>query len=92
MRTMPNNACFSSQTSTGLLRLRRILRSLAWLYTDIGYCQGMGMVREKNNFNHLQSNGKIHTQLHKLTINNNTLFICTFCDSNSIHAWSLFDM
>ncbi|XP_078347309.1 small G protein signaling modulator 3 homolog isoform X3 [Oculina patagonica] len=44
LRTMPNNACFSSQTSTGLLRLRRILRSLAWLYTDIGYCQGMGMI------------------------------------------------
>lgn len=46
MRTMPNNACFSTQASTGLLRLRRILRSLAWLYTDIGYCQGMGMVSQ----------------------------------------------
>lgn len=34
LRTMPNNACFSTPTSTGLLRLRRILRSLAWLYTD----------------------------------------------------------
>jgi len=44
---MPNNACFSSQTSTGLLRLRRVLRALAWLYTDIGYCQGMGMVRKE---------------------------------------------
>lgn len=44
LRTMPNNACFSTPTSTGLLRLRRILRSLAWLYTDIGYCQGMGMI------------------------------------------------
>ncbi|XP_068674823.1 small G protein signaling modulator 3-like isoform X1 [Montipora foliosa] len=44
MRTMPNNACFSSPTSTGLTRLRRVLRSLAWLYADIGYCQGMGMI------------------------------------------------
>ncbi|KXJ05315.1 Small G protein signaling modulator 3-like, partial [Exaiptasia diaphana] len=43
-RTIPNNACFYKQTSTGLLRLRRILRALAWLYPDIGYCQGMGMV------------------------------------------------
>ncbi|XP_048575778.1 small G protein signaling modulator 3 homolog isoform X3 [Nematostella vectensis] len=44
LRTMPNNACFSTPTSTGLLRMRRILRSLAWLYPDIGYCQGMGMI------------------------------------------------
>ncbi|XP_044184394.1 small G protein signaling modulator 3-like isoform X3 [Acropora millepora] len=44
LRTMPNNACFSSQSRTGLVRLRRVLRSLAWLYTDIGYCQGMGMI------------------------------------------------
>lgn len=43
-RTLPNNACFYKQTSTGLLRLRRILKALAWLYPDIGYCQGMGMV------------------------------------------------
>lgn len=44
LRTMPSNACFSSFTSTGVPRLRRILRGLAWLFPDIGYCQGMGMI------------------------------------------------
>ncbi|XP_014255014.1 small G protein signaling modulator 3 homolog [Cimex lectularius] len=44
LRTLPGNACFSSLTSTGIPRLRRILRGIAWLYPDIGYCQGMGMV------------------------------------------------
>ncbi|GAA48514.1 small G protein signaling modulator 3 homolog [Clonorchis sinensis] len=43
-RTMPNNACFSSSHSTGISRLRRVLRSLAWLYVDVGYCQGMGLI------------------------------------------------
>lgn len=45
LRTMPSNACFSSLTSVGVPRLRRVLRGLAWLYPDIGYCQGTGMVR-----------------------------------------------
>ncbi|XP_045135376.1 small G protein signaling modulator 3 homolog isoform X2 [Portunus trituberculatus] len=44
LRTMPTNACFSQLTSTGIPRLRRVLRALAWLYPDIGYCQGTGMV------------------------------------------------
>nr|XP_006821156.1 PREDICTED: small G protein signaling modulator 3 homolog [Saccoglossus kowalevskii] len=44
LRTMPSNACFSSIHSTGVPRLRRILRSLAWLYPEIGYCQGTGMM------------------------------------------------
>ncbi|XP_041941545.1 small G protein signaling modulator 3 isoform X1 [Alosa sapidissima] len=44
LRTMPTNACFSSLTSMGVPRLRRVLRGLAWLYPDIGYCQGTGMV------------------------------------------------
>ncbi|KAK4303770.1 hypothetical protein Pmani_024242 [Petrolisthes manimaculis] len=44
LRTMPTNACFSQLTSTGIPRLRRVLRALAWLYPDIGYCQGSGMV------------------------------------------------
>ncbi|KAK5639179.1 hypothetical protein RI129_011671 [Pyrocoelia pectoralis] len=44
LHTMPTNACFSHITSTGIPRLRRILRGLAWLYPDIGYCQGMGMI------------------------------------------------
>uniref|UniRef100_A0AAY5EBP9 Small G protein signaling modulator 3 n=1 Tax=Electrophorus electricus TaxID=8005 RepID=A0AAY5EBP9_ELEEL len=44
LRTMPTNACFSTVTSVGVPRLRRVLRGLAWLYPDIGYCQGTGMV------------------------------------------------
>jgi hypothetical protein len=39
LRTMPRNACFSHVDSTGIPRLRRILRGLAWLYPDIGYAQ-----------------------------------------------------
>ncbi|XP_018593850.1 small G protein signaling modulator 3 isoform X1 [Scleropages formosus] len=44
LRTMPSNACFCSLLSVGVPRLRRVLRGLAWLYPDIGYCQGTGMV------------------------------------------------
>lgn len=36
LRIMPTNACFSSQNGTGIPRLRRILRGIAWLYPDIG--------------------------------------------------------
>jgi len=45
LRTMPGNACFCNVSSTGIPRLRRVLRAIAWLYPDIGYCQGTGMVR-----------------------------------------------
>ncbi|KAA0194887.1 Small G protein signaling modulator 3 [Fasciolopsis buskii] len=44
LRTLPNNLCFSSSNSTGISRLRRVLRALAWLYVDVGYCQGMGLI------------------------------------------------
>ncbi|XP_018327081.1 small G protein signaling modulator 3 homolog isoform X2 [Agrilus planipennis] len=44
LHTLPTNACFSHINSTGISRLRRILRGLAWLYPDIGYCQGVGMI------------------------------------------------
>uniref|UniRef100_A0A4X1W0M7 Small G protein signaling modulator 3 n=1 Tax=Sus scrofa TaxID=9823 RepID=A0A4X1W0M7_PIG len=44
LRTMPSNACFASESSVGVPRLRRVLRALAWLYPEIGYCQGTGMV------------------------------------------------
>jgi len=36
LRTMPSHVCFNNQQSTGIPRLRRVLRSLAWLYPDIG--------------------------------------------------------
>ncbi|CAG0887153.1 unnamed protein product [Cyprideis torosa] len=44
LRTLPGNACFSSITAPGVSKLRRVLRSVAWLYPHIGYCQGMGFV------------------------------------------------
>ena len=43
---MPSNACFCHISSTGVPRLRRLLRAIAWLYPDIGYCQGTGVVSE----------------------------------------------
>ena len=48
LRTMPSNACFCNIQGTGIPRLRRVLRGLAWLYPDIGYCQGTGVVRILN--------------------------------------------
>ncbi|KAL5018571.1 hypothetical protein ScPMuIL_004293 [Solemya velum] len=44
LRTMPSNACFCNIHSTGIPRLRRVLRGLAWLFPDIGYCQGTGVI------------------------------------------------
>ena len=41
---MPSNVCYCNIHSTGIPRLRRILRGLAWLFPDIGYCQGTGVV------------------------------------------------
>lgn len=36
LRIMPANVCFSNLHSTGIPRLRRVMRGLAWLYPDIG--------------------------------------------------------
>lgn len=44
LRTLPTNACFCSASSVGIPRLRRVLKSLASLYPNIGYCQGMGTI------------------------------------------------
>ncbi len=44
LRTLPSNACFSSINSVGVPRLRRVLQAIAWLYPNIGYCQGMGPI------------------------------------------------
>lgn len=44
LRTMPSNVCFSTASAIGIPRLRRLLVTIAWLYTDIGYCQGLGVV------------------------------------------------
>jgi hypothetical protein len=39
LRTLPTNACFMTINASGISRLRRILRAIAWLFPDIGYCQ-----------------------------------------------------
>ncbi|KAK6639092.1 Small G protein signaling modulator 3 [Polyplax serrata] len=44
LRTLPGNICFNQMTSIGISKLRRILHALAWLYPEIGYCQGTGMI------------------------------------------------
>ncbi|EDW15678.1 small G protein signaling modulator 3 homolog [Drosophila mojavensis] len=44
LRILPTNACFSHPNGTGIPRLRRILRGIAWLFPDIGYCQGTGVI------------------------------------------------
>ncbi|XP_068157829.1 small G protein signaling modulator 3 homolog [Drosophila tropicalis] len=44
LRILPTNACFSHPSGTGIPRLRRILRGIAWLFPDIGYCQGTGVI------------------------------------------------
>ena len=36
LRTVPNNVCFSHSHSTGIPRLRRIMRCIAWFYPEIG--------------------------------------------------------
>lgn len=44
LRTLPSNACFSIAQGTGIARLRRVLRGIGWLYPDLGYCQGVGVI------------------------------------------------
>ena len=44
LRTLPTNACFTASNSVGIPRLRRVLQTIAWLYPNIGYCQGMGTI------------------------------------------------
>ncbi len=48
LRTLPNNICFSDLQSNGVPRLRRVLRGIAWLYPDIGYCQVRGREEGKD--------------------------------------------
>ncbi|XP_063706841.1 small G protein signaling modulator 3 [Culicoides brevitarsis] len=44
LRILPTNACFSTLSGPGIGRLRRILRAISFLYPDIGYCQGTGVI------------------------------------------------
>jgi len=43
-RILPSNGCFTKLNSPGIPRLRRQLRALAWLFPDMGYCQGLAIV------------------------------------------------
>ncbi|VDK61167.1 unnamed protein product [Onchocerca ochengi] len=43
-RTLPNNICFHHTDSKGIESLRRVLNSVAYIYPDIGYCQGIGII------------------------------------------------
>jgi len=43
-RILPGNGCFVKSDSPGIPRLRRVLRAIAWLYPDVGYCQGFGTI------------------------------------------------
>ncbi|VDK72926.1 unnamed protein product [Litomosoides sigmodontis] len=44
LRTLPNNICFWDHNSKGIKSLRRVLKSIAYIYPDIGYCQGIGVI------------------------------------------------
>uniref|UniRef100_A0A1I8ECJ4 RUN and TBC1 domain-containing protein 3 n=1 Tax=Wuchereria bancrofti TaxID=6293 RepID=A0A1I8ECJ4_WUCBA len=43
-RILPNNICFWHSGSKGIESLRRVLKSIAYIYPDVGYCQGMGVI------------------------------------------------
>uniref|UniRef100_A0A915PXL9 RUN and TBC1 domain-containing protein 3 n=1 Tax=Setaria digitata TaxID=48799 RepID=A0A915PXL9_9BILA len=43
-RTLPSNICFWHPDSKGVESLRRVLKSVAYIYPDVGYCQGMGVI------------------------------------------------
>lgn len=39
LRTLPDNRCFSKIDAPGVEALRRVLKSLAYFYPELGYCQ-----------------------------------------------------
>lgn len=43
-RTMPNNICFWKKNGTGVDALRRVLKAVAFIYPDLGFCEGMGVI------------------------------------------------
>uniref|UniRef100_S4RAB9 TBC1 domain family member 2B n=1 Tax=Petromyzon marinus TaxID=7757 RepID=S4RAB9_PETMA len=40
-RTLPNNRHFETQSSEGIVKLRRVLLAYAWHNPEVGYCQGL---------------------------------------------------
>ncbi|VDO60056.1 unnamed protein product [Haemonchus placei] len=43
LRTLPNNICFWKKNCTGIDALRRVLKAVAFIYPDLGFCEGMGV-------------------------------------------------
>nr|CDJ82108.1 RabGAP TBC and Src homology-3 domain containing protein [Haemonchus contortus] len=44
LRTLPNNICFWKKNCTGIDALRRVLKAVAFIYPDLGFCEGMGVI------------------------------------------------
>ncbi|EPB78364.1 RUN domain protein [Ancylostoma ceylanicum] len=44
LRTLPNNICFWKKNGSGVDALRRVLKAVAFIYPDLGYCEGMGII------------------------------------------------
>ncbi|VDL65526.1 unnamed protein product [Nippostrongylus brasiliensis] len=44
LRTLPNNICFWKKNGTGVDALRRVLKAVAFIYPDLGFCEGMGVI------------------------------------------------
>ncbi|VDK55149.1 unnamed protein product [Cylicostephanus goldi] len=42
LRTLPNNICFWKKNGAGIDALRRVLKAVAFIYPDLGFCEGMG--------------------------------------------------
>lgn len=39
LRTLPSNLCFAKADAPGVGALRRLLKTIAFMYPDLGYCQ-----------------------------------------------------
>uniref|UniRef100_A0AC35GWJ8 Rab-GAP TBC domain-containing protein n=1 Tax=Panagrolaimus sp. PS1159 TaxID=55785 RepID=A0AC35GWJ8_9BILA len=44
LRTLPSNLCFAKDDAPGIASLRKVLKTVAFMYPELGYCQGMGVV------------------------------------------------
>ncbi|KAK5965142.1 Small G protein signaling modulator 3 protein, partial [Trichostrongylus colubriformis] len=44
LRTLPNNICFWKKNGAGIDALRRVLKAVAFIYPDLGFCEGMGVI------------------------------------------------
>ncbi|KJH44518.1 RUN domain protein [Dictyocaulus viviparus] len=44
LRIIPNNICFWRKSSAGTDALRRVLKAIAFIYPDLDFCEGMGVI------------------------------------------------